>query len=418
MRGSTRGRRLRSTPRPRDRRDQLAAIAADLFRRHGYHNVGVNDIAAAAGITGPAVYRHFPSKQAILGHVVLTGLDRFAAVITEAMEGSVGASDAARLELLAESVSRLVVERRDLGALWRREGRNLPDADRAGLALRARRATRFGVHVIQRVRPDLSDADADLLCWATLSVFGSVSEHQISLPRVRFERVLTELALAVTASPAVPSPPFTSPDGVVEAVADGVGVERVVPRREQLLTLAARMFCEHGFHAVTMEGIGAAAGISGPSIYRHYASKADLLVAMCGRVADRLRVGVEAAVGTGLTPRSALRALTTSFVDAVLEHRDLVAAYLMEGDNLPDRDRTELRRLQRAYLAEWVTVLVAADPSADEKCARVRVHAAFAVVNDLARDPRFATRPDLARELVDLATSVLLPTPHTRDPLA
>lgn len=409
MRASTRGRRLRSTPRPRDRRDQLAAIAADLFRRHGYHNVGVNDIAAAAGITGPAVYRHFPSKQAILGHVVLAGLDRFAEVITTAMESSVDAPDDERLRVLAASVARLVVERRDLGALWRREGRNLPEEDRAELAVRARRATRFGVHVIQRVRPALPDADADLLCWAALSVYGSVSEHQVSLPRTRFEALLTDLAMAIMTTPALPAPVPPSAAPVLPSVGPPATARIDVSRREQLLGLAARMFCEHGFHAVTMEGIGAAAGISGPSIYRHYASKADLLVAMCGRVGEWLRLGVEAARGTGLAPPDALRALATSFVDTVLGHRDLVAAYLIEGDNLPDRDRTELRRLQRAYLAEWVTLVVASDPSVDEKSARVRVHAAFAVVNDLARATRFAPRPHLPTELVTLARAVLLP---------
>lgn len=177
-------------------------------------------------------------------------------------------------------------------------------------------------------------------------------------------------------------------------------------RREQLLGLAARMFCEDGFHAVTMEGIGAAAGISGPSIYRHYASKADLLMAMCARVRERLRAGVEAAHRVPV-PADALSTLVASFVGTVLDNRDLVAAYLMEGGSLPDRDRTELRRLQRDYLAEWVAVLTSVT-AMDDKSARVRVHAAFAVVNDLARTHRFAARPALPAELVTLATAVLL----------
>jgi len=92
----------------------------------------------------------------------------------------------------------------------------------------------------------------------------------------------------------------------------------------------------------------------------------------------------------------------------VLEHRDLVAAYLMEGHNLPDRDRAEVRRLQRHYLAQWVGVLVAIDPTLDDKRARIRVHAAFTVVNDLARTGRFSARPNLADELVELAVAVLL----------
>lgn len=405
----TRARRGGGTPRPRDRRDQLAAIAAELFRRDGYHNVGVNDIAAAAGITGPAVYRHFASKQAILGHVVLAGLDRFVAVITTAMDSSVDAPEAERLRVLAASVSQLVVQRRDLGALWRREGRNLPAEDRAELAVRARRATRYGVRLLQRVRPSLADADADLLCWAALSVYGSVSEHQVSLPRGRFEALLTELALAVTGCAVVPALGPTSVDVAVDGPSPLAPAQ---PRREQLLGLAARMFCEHGFHAVTMEDIGAAAGISGPSIYRHFASKADLLVAACHRIADQLRAGAQVVLAQhadGLAPQAALRALVVSFVATVQDQRDLVAAYLLEGGNLPERDRAELRRLQRSYLAEWVALLVASAPAVDDRSARIRVHAAFAVVNDLARTGRFAERPQLATELVELACAVLRP---------
>lgn len=411
----TRRRRPAGTARRRgrrDRRDQLAAIAADLFRRNGYHNVGVGDIAAAAGITGPAVYRHFRSKQAILGHVVLSGLDSFASVIHATLARSADTPDPQRLALVAASIARLVVERRELGALLRREGRNLPPADRAELGLRARAATRFGAELIQRVRP-LPDEDADLLCWSALSVFGSVSDHHVTLPKARFQALLTDLALAVAWSGAVPrlgrngGTPSTTVAGGNGGTWRPPDAAAPQPRREQLLTLAARMFCEHGFHAVTMEEIGAAAGISGPSIYRHYAGKADLLVAMCNRVGAQLRAGVDAA--RSHPAERALRELTGSFVHTVLEYRDLVAAYLIEGHNLPDRHRTELRQRQRQYIAEWVALLTAVEPGLDEKQAKIRLHAAFTVVNDLARTGRFAARPRLPDELAALASTVLAP---------
>jgi AcrR family transcriptional regulator len=44
-------------------------------------------------------------------------------------------------------------------------------------------------------------------------------------------------------------------------------------RREQLVTAAARLFAERGFHGVTIEELGAAVGISGPGFYKHFASK-------------------------------------------------------------------------------------------------------------------------------------------------
>jgi AcrR family transcriptional regulator len=63
-----------SSSRRPDRKSQLTAIAAGLFCARGYEGVGINDIAAAAGFTGPALYRHFPDKQAVLARVLLSAI--------------------------------------------------------------------------------------------------------------------------------------------------------------------------------------------------------------------------------------------------------------------------------------------------------------------------------------------------------
>ncbi|WP_240496463.1 TetR/AcrR family transcriptional regulator, partial [Streptomyces torulosus] len=59
-------------------------------------------------------------------------------------------------------------------------------------------------------------------------------------------------------------------------------------RREQILKEAARLFAERGFHGVGVDEIGAAVGISGPGLYRHFAGKdamlAELLVGISGRL--------------------------------------------------------------------------------------------------------------------------------------
>ena len=48
------------------RRRELIAAAARLFAARGYYAVTVDDLGEALGISGPALYRHFPSKQALL----------------------------------------------------------------------------------------------------------------------------------------------------------------------------------------------------------------------------------------------------------------------------------------------------------------------------------------------------------------
>src|SRR5205085_4395008 len=49
-----------------ERRERILASATSLFEENGFHGAGIDDIAAAAGVTGPAIYRHFKNKDAVL----------------------------------------------------------------------------------------------------------------------------------------------------------------------------------------------------------------------------------------------------------------------------------------------------------------------------------------------------------------
>ena len=54
-----------------DRRAQIRSVAARLFATSGFHGVTIEDIGTACGISGPAVYRHFPSKDALLADLLV-----------------------------------------------------------------------------------------------------------------------------------------------------------------------------------------------------------------------------------------------------------------------------------------------------------------------------------------------------------
>lgn len=385
--------------RPRNRKAQLAEAAAELFRKHGYHQVSVNDIAQAAGVTGPAVYRHFRGKQDILAHVLLSGMDTFGLVTERAL--ATPGTPADQLTALLRAVAELAVDRREITALWRWEGRHLADADRSKIRHRgAELIAQWGI-ALRDARPDLTLADAELLGWATLSVYGSVSVHHTSLPRRRFEELLARLAAAVT-SWEVPDDdePVTLSETLPGPQQPGVSGSR----REELLTAALSLFRERGYAAVSVEDIGARAGMAGPSVYRYFPGKAAILVAGGYRMADRLTRDAEHAAT--LPPREGLRSLAGSYVDTVLRSDNIVANFLTELRNLPDRDRKELVRLQRSYVAEWVRQL-RTDTELPEQDAKVVVHAALTIVNDLARTPRLLARPRIAAELTELAVAVL-----------
>src|SRR4051794_5805373 len=62
--------------RPQSRREVILREAARLFAERGFLGVGIDDIGAAVGITGPGIYRHFPGKDALLGEILVSISER------------------------------------------------------------------------------------------------------------------------------------------------------------------------------------------------------------------------------------------------------------------------------------------------------------------------------------------------------
>jgi AcrR family transcriptional regulator len=255
---------------------------------------------------------------------------------------------------------------------------------------------------LRELRPELSAADAELLCWAAMSVFGSVAVHHTSVAKRRFERLLVELALRVL-HVKLPEPPG-APEPRPRALDLGEP-----SRRQQLLAAATGLFRQRGFHAVSMEDIGAAIGIAGPSVYRHFPSKASLLTAICQRAADRLALGAEHALRTSapVDEREALRGLTESYVHTLTGSAELAVSFSGDRVNIPERDRGELIRVQRDYVGQWVRLLQAVRPHLTAREAKITVHAALTIANDLVRTRRATSRPGLDLELIAMMTAVL-----------
>lgn len=152
-------------------------------------------------------------------------------------------------------------------------------------------------------------------------------------------------------------------------------------RRQRILTAAAGLVAERGYHEVAMSDIGAAAGIVGSGIYRHFDGKSAVLVALFDRVIDDLTRDSGEILARGLDPSQTLAELIDAHVRIVLEDRTLMRVYHTEIASLPADDSHRLRRKQRLYLEEWVHVLELLRPEADDAALRSLVHAAIGAVH-------------------------------------
>jgi AcrR family transcriptional regulator len=151
-------------------------------------------------------------------------------------------------------------------------------------------------------------------------------------------------------------------------------------RRLQLVRAATRLFAERGFRAVSMEDLAAEAGVSGPAVYRHFASKeallADLLIAVSQQLLEQ---------GTrrskNVSSFESLKLLIAFHTDFALRDRDLIRIQDHDFANLAPEDARTVSRLQRAYLEVWVEVLRQIDPTLGEGVARTKIQAVFGLIN-------------------------------------
>lgn len=181
-------------------------------------------------------------------------------------------------------------------------------------------------------------------------------------------------------------------------------------RRVEILAAAAQQLAQRGYGGVRLEDIGAAVGISGPAMYRHFESKSELLDTILVEVSERLYAGGAAAAAEGGTPTQVLHRLIDFHIDVLVTRPDLISIQDRDLWSLSDDARRQVRRLQRRYVEVWVAVLVdhMADRGVDLELveARVRIHAMFGLLNSSPRLPDFP-RDRLRTLLVSMAMGAL-----------
>jgi AcrR family transcriptional regulator len=154
-----------------DRRAALLDAAATLFAERGFNGVSIEDLGSAAGVSGPAVYRHFPSKQAVLAALLVGVSDHLLTGGTEVEDASADRAAALRgliafhVDFALTEPDTIRVQDRDLDALptdARREVRRLQ-----------RRYIELWMRVLGELHPSLSLDELRMRVQATFGLINS-----------------------------------------------------------------------------------------------------------------------------------------------------------------------------------------------------------------------------------------------------
>lgn len=161
-------------------------------------------------------------------------------------------------------------------------------------------------------------------------------------------------------------------------------------RREQILSGAAELFAERGYHGVSVHDIGAACDISGPALYRHFAGKDAILAEMLVSISEELLTQGRDRASTAESPDAALRALVDWHIEFALRHPALIVVQEREWANLPAAGRATVRSLQLAYIDVWVEVVRLLRPDLDRPTARAAVQIGFGLLNSTPHSARIS----------------------------
>ena len=179
------------------------------------------------------------------------------------------------------------------------------------------------------------------------------------------------------------------------------------PRQQQILDTAAKLFAERGFHGVSVHDIGNACGISGPALYKHFASKNDILTQSLTAISERLLSEGLARRDAASTPGDALEALIGWHIDFALSNPALIVIQEREWGNLESAGRKEVRSLQLAYIDVWVETVRSLRGDLGPQEARACVQATFGMLNSTPHSARISA-PAMRDRLARMARSALL----------
>lgn len=180
--------------RPGGRREAIIVAALDLFGRQGYQATGIDEIGAAINITGPAIYRHFGSKQELLAAVFAYSFEIRRDQIREAMTH--GTTPHEKLELIIRDTVRDTLDRQRALTLYTTELSHLAPEDRRSVIRKKKEFTNEWVRTLVEVSPSLSTDDATMAVLCVQNLIATLAYTDGGLGRARLEQLLVDMCLA------------------------------------------------------------------------------------------------------------------------------------------------------------------------------------------------------------------------------
>jgi len=129
-------------------------------------------------------------------------------------------------------------------------------------------------------------------------------------------------------------------------------------RRAELVAAASKLFKEQGYERTTVRDLAQAVGMQSGSLFYHFRTKEEMLVAVMAAGIGDLTDRLEEALAEAKTPIDKLKTLFRVHLDTLLgDDKGALSVLLYEWPSLSDKARAELIKLRNAYETDWQSVL-------------------------------------------------------------
>jgi AcrR family transcriptional regulator len=173
------------------RRQQILDIAAELFAARGFHGVSVAELGSACGISGPALYKHFESKDAMLAEMLVTISETLLAEGRNRVAHAGGPREA--LEALVEWHIEFAIDHRALIVVQDRDWSSLPDEARERVRALQRAYVDVWATQVRRFDTSLSPEASRTRAHVLFGLLNS-TPHSGRLPDPQMHDVLRDMA--------------------------------------------------------------------------------------------------------------------------------------------------------------------------------------------------------------------------------
>ncbi|STD12646.1 DNA-binding transcriptional repressor AcrR [Dermatophilus congolensis] len=391
----------------------------------GYAGVGIDEIGAAVGISGPAVYRHVAGKEQLLTEIALNWLDeittRIQSVRDTHLSGvKIDPEEQHRrvlqtgVDYCLATIPHLTVVLRYVHPGIEHEAfapraltESLPEETvQTGLdEARSFAVERFArmrdtlAHSLRHFNPSMPQQSMSVYTRAAAALVLGAASSDRDISHSARSNALVMAAMRLLRTPLI--------EGEMSIIKNDVPGWSRASRREQILRTAVRMFRERGYGGVSMADIAGEVGITASASYRHFVSKDDLLATAMLRTANRFVSGLGESLLSAHSADQAMTNMLHRYVMDTLADRDMALVTGRERFHLAEEPRAELHRLERVVFDEWSLALAALRPEYSPAERDLLIAAAHRVIVEMAYAWGNASADSLENMLFRMAQSIL-----------